>query len=82
MTDRRRPLGTQAREAANALDIAVLRLDRIAADDRLRRDRLDVDRHLHGPAFAALRTRSRLYGSVVLDDDPTLLPARTGVLEP
>lgn len=82
MIDRRRPLGTQAREAANALDIAVLRLGRIAADDRLRRDRLDVDRHLHGPAVEGLRLLSRLYGSVALDDQPALLSARTEVVEP
>ena len=81
MTDHRRPIGTQARLAGQALDIAFLRLDRLRADDRLEAQRLDVDRHLHVHAVAMLRLLSKMYGSVVLDDEPALISAYTAELD-
>lgn len=68
-------MSSLAREAARAVDTAALRLAKVATDDRLTEDRADVDQHLQGPAVEALRLLGRLYGVVVLDDEPTLLDA-------
>ena len=82
MTDGRRTMATQARMAAQALDVAYMRLDRLRVDNRLEAERDAIDHHLRVHAVAMLRLLSRLYGSVSMDDEPALLSAYTAKLDP
>lgn len=81
MTEHRRTISTQARMAAQALDIAYLRLDRLRVDERLKLERAAADHHLRVHAVAMLRLLSRMYGSVSMDDEPALLSAYTAELD-
>ncbi|WP_380166614.1 hypothetical protein [Jannaschia sp. R86511] len=54
--------------AAWAIDTALIRLERLRADDRLHDNRPQVDHLLRDHAIALQRCLHRLYGEVELDD--------------